>query len=110
MPNDDVIKSLMDPVRQFELIEKETETLTRLMRETCSEILGEAASHGPLHLERVALDAIAGISAITASALAESGFVRPENLGKKGGRFRCAACRGFVSGAIRGFRRRGTKP
>lgn len=109
MADDPLIKSLLDPGRRDELIDKETEVLRRLMRETCSEVLAEAGRLGSLHVERVALDAIAGISGIAAMTLAESGFVTVDNLGKKGGKFRCSACRGFLDGAITGLRRRGIK-
>ena len=110
MPDDALIKSLLDPILQQELIEKETKVLRDLMMETCSEIIIEAAKLGPLHLELIALDAVRGISGIAAMDLARSGFVDRENLGEVGGRFRCAACRGFTLGALKGISRRGAKP
>jgi hypothetical protein len=110
MANDDLIKTLLDPVLQERLIEKETEELRRLMKETCSEILAEAERLGSLHVERVAHEAVAGISARAAQSLVGSGFITRENIPEKGGRFMLAACRGVNFGTKLGFKRRGLKP
>jgi hypothetical protein len=110
MANDDLIKSLLDPRGQEAVISKETAELRLVMKERCSELLGLAAKMSSLHLERVAHEAIAGIAALAAQSLAETGFVTRENLQEKGGRFMWAAKRGFDFGTPRGFRRREAKP
>ena len=110
MPNDALIKSLLDPTRQERLIEKETQELRHVMKERLTEILGLAAHMGSLHLERVAHEAIAGLAAVSCQSLAEQGFLTRENLNQKGNKFMQATKRGVVYGSTRGFRRREAKP